>query len=91
MKLNPITQRLYTDEGELIKQLHCPYRMAWGDLDTTEERAVRRCGNCQRTITDTEGMPDDAVTEIVRRDPSTCLKVSLNQDNVRVVHHDVRR
>lgn len=90
MKLNPITRRLYTDEGVLIKQLHCPYRMAWDALVPTDAAAVRRCQKCERPITDTVGMADDDVLAIVRQDPSACLRVSLEQANLRVVCHDVR-
>lgn len=90
MKLNPIAKRLYTDEGVLIKQLHCPYRMAWDALVPMGEAAVRRCQKCERPIADTAGMTDEAVLAILRTDPSACLKVSLDQANVRVVYHDVR-
>jgi hypothetical protein len=90
VKWNPITRRLYTDGDVLIKQLHCPYRMAWRELAPTGNEFVRRCGNCEKTIADTSGMTDDRVLEVVRSDPSACLKVRLGQDNLRVVHHDVR-
>ena len=90
MKFNPLTKRLYTDEGVLIKQLHCPYRMAWGTLAPTDVASVRRCGKCERTIADTAGMADETVLAILRTDPSACLKVSFDQDNLRVVNQDVR-
>jgi hypothetical protein len=90
LKLNPITRRLYTDGGELIKHLRCPYRMAWGALVPTDREAVRRCQKCERPITDTAGKADDDVLAMVRTDPSACLKVSLDQANLRVVHQDVR-
>jgi hypothetical protein len=90
VKFNPITKRLYTDEGVLIKQLHCPYRMTWGALAPTNVAFVRRCGKCERTIVDTAGMADETVLSILRRDPSACLKVSFDQDNLRVVYQDVR-
>ncbi|MFN5848104.1 MAG: hypothetical protein ACK43K_06410 [Chitinophagales bacterium] len=35
MKFNPIKNELYTDSGELLKKLHCPYRMAWEDMERT--------------------------------------------------------
>lgn len=90
MRVNPLSKRLYTDEGVLIKQLHCPYRVSWDALVPTDETAVRRCQKCEKPITDTAGLTDHAVVAIVRADPSACLKVSLDQANLRVVHHDVR-
>lgn len=32
VKFNPITKKIYTDNGDLIKKLYCPYIMQWGDL-----------------------------------------------------------
>ena len=90
MKFNPITRRLYTDGGEPIKHLNCPYRMAWDALVQTDEVAVRRCQKCERPITDTADMADEDVLTMVRTDPSACLKVSLDQANLRVVYQDVR-
>jgi hypothetical protein len=90
LKFNPITRRLYTDGGELIKQLRCPYRMAWDALVPTDKGSVRQCQTCERPITDTVGMADDDVLAMVRTDPSACLKVSLDQANLRVVYQDVR-
>lgn len=89
MKLNPITKRLYTDEGEPIKQLHCPYPMSWATLESTVDPSVRRCTVCERGIKDTDGLSDEAVLAIVQDDPSACLKVALGQDNIRVVYRDV--
>jgi hypothetical protein len=85
MKFDPVSSRLYMDTGELIKQLHCPYLMSWSLLEKTSDEAVRRCDICDKSVTETAGMPDDAVLELVRRNPSACLKVSLDQDNLRVI------
>ena len=89
MRFNPLTKRLYTDEGGFIKQLYCPYRMQWTDLAQTDEAAVRRCPKCERHIADTAGMTDETVLATLRADPSACLKVSLDQANLRVVYQDV--
>jgi hypothetical protein len=89
MKFNPITQRLYTDDNVLIKQLHCPYRMAWHELAATNDASIRLCAVCVKSISDTDGLTDQAVLELVRENSSACLRVSLDQDNVQVVHWDV--
>ena len=86
MKFDPISNRLYTDEKVLLKQLHCPYGMSWDSLQTTGDGAVRLCDVCERSIIDTAGLRDDELLAIVRVNPSTCLRVSLNQDNLRVIY-----
>jgi hypothetical protein len=90
VKFNPITKRLYTDDNAPIKQLHCRYRMAWNALVPTDDESVRRCRTCDKEILDTAGVTDGALLAIVTRNPSACLKVSLDQDNLRVVNQDVR-
>ena len=89
MKFNPNTNRLYTDDNVLIKRLHCPYRLRWSGLAPTDDASLRLCTVCERKIADTAVLTDDVVLSIATRDPSACFRVSLNQDNVRVVHQDV--
>ena len=91
MKFNPLTRRLYTDDKVLLKQLHCPYRISWDSLQATGEEGVRLCEACERKITDTAGLRDEEVLSILERDPEACLRVSLNQDNLRVIHSDEQR
>lgn len=91
MKFNPLTKRLYTDAKVLLKQLHCPYQMSWESLRPTSEEGVRLCDVCDRTITDTAGLRDEEVLSILQQDPSACLRVSLDQENLRVIHSDAQR
>jgi hypothetical protein len=91
MKFNPLTKRLYTDDKFLLKQLHCPYWISWDGLRATDEQGVRLCKVCERKITDTAGLRDEEVLSILERDPEACLRVSLNQENLRVIHADEQR
>jgi hypothetical protein len=91
MKFNPISKRLYTDDKVFLKQLHYPYRMSWESLQATSEEGVRLCEVCERKIIDTDGLHDDELLSIVQRDPTSCLRVSLNQENLRVICSDESR
>lgn len=86
MNFDPVSSRLYTDSGTLIKQLHCPYGMSWDNMSATGEDTVRLCDICKQGIVDTAGLRDDAVLQLVQHNPATCLKVSLDQDNLRVIY-----
>ncbi len=89
MKFNPMTQRLCTDDNVKIKILDCPVSMSWGQMEGSWGDRARRCTICGKSVTDTVDLSDDQVLSITRADPSACLKVDLNQDNIRVVNHDV--
>ena len=47
---------------------------------------TRMCSGCEKTIHDTEHLSDDKIEHLLVKDPQACLKVGLNQDNVKIVH-----
>ena len=89
MKFNPITKNLFTDNNVLIKNIKCPFYIRWGGLSPTKTDGVRRCNLCEMNITDTNGLTDEVVVEMVRLDSTICLKVNLNQANIKVVNQEV--
>jgi hypothetical protein len=46
---------------------------------------MRKCTNCNHLIVDTERLSDEDLLKIVRQNPDTCLKIDLNQDNLKIV------
>ena len=89
MKFNPITKNLFTDSNVLIKNINCPIYIHWDGLSLTKASGVRCCNLCEKNITDTNGLTDAVVVEMVRLDANVCFKVNLNQANITVVNHDV--
>jgi hypothetical protein len=88
MKFNPHTNRLFTDNGTLIKLLHCPFRQNWTNLNQTNDPASRQCQICQHPIIDTSHKTDQQLLAIVKSNPHACLKVDLEQDNIIMIHQD---
>jgi hypothetical protein len=88
MKFNPISKKLYTDNNVLIKKLHCPISMDWNKLSIINENS-RTCSVCEKSIFDTDNLSDEVVSSMVESDPSVCLKVCFNQDNIRVISHEI--
>jgi hypothetical protein len=88
MKFNPITKKLYTDSGELIKRLHCPLRMQWAQLRQNPVTPHRMCIACERTVLDTDDMTDAELLAKVQAHPSICLSVSARQANVTIIAED---
>ena len=88
MQYDPLANALFTDEGQLIKRLHCPKKIRWKDLKPIEgENAARLCTTCDRDIIDTAFYDDEAVFNLLRAQPDTCLKINLNQDNLKIIMH----
>lgn len=88
MKFNPITKTLYTDNGQLIKKMHCPYpSLRWNDLSAIDGSIDKICSLCESNIVETKEFSGEALLKLLEEEPDTCLKVDLNQENIRIVHH----
>lgn len=88
MKFDPITKDVYTDKGEFVKRMNCPYRMTWDNL-VAANVTMRKCANCDHLIIDTEFFTDDELLKMVRQNPDTCLKIDLNQDNIKILSNGI--
>jgi hypothetical protein len=84
MKFDPITKDVYTDNGEFVKTLNCPFKIGWDNLEDTKT-SFRNCPNCKHLIIDTESLTDESLILIVRQNPKTCLKIDLNQHNLKII------
>lgn len=85
MKFNPITKEIFTENGEFIKRMNCPFKINWNDLEEVNNSILRKCPSCKQTIVDTEYLSDDRLLNMVRQNPETCLKIDLNQQNVTLI------
>ena len=88
MKFNPNTNTLFTNEGALIKKLHCPLQARWDDMHQSSDFRIRKCDGCRREVYDTALFKDPDLLRIVEKDPQTCLKVDLNQNNLIVSYEE---
>jgi hypothetical protein len=81
MKFNPISREVFTDQGEFLKKLDCPFKMDWEAMAISGE-AHRKCPVCNHLVVDTEKFNDTELLAFVKEDPKACLKINLNQHNV---------
>ena len=86
MKFNPLTKQLFTEDGRLIKRMHCPFRLDWRKLQLTEDVGARRCGICQHEVTDTALRTEEELLALLAEHPEACLKVDLNQPNLTITY-----
>ena len=85
MKINPSTKEIFTDAGTFIKRLHCPINLKWKAMKKMEvDRRI--CFECNKTIHDTASLNDTDLVRLINNDPQACLRVNLNQDNVKIIH-----
>ena len=89
MKFDPITKEVFTDNGEFIKKLDCPYKMNWDDLEEVNNPILRNCSICDQSIIDTENISDDELLKMVRHKPDTCIKIDLNQHNIKLISNGI--
>lgn len=83
MKYNPLTKTLFTDKGEFIKELNCPFKPKWEVMQSIQgELSKRNCSFCDHSVLDTMEISDENLLEIVRKKPDTCLKIDPGQPNV---------
>ena len=83
MKFDPIDKELYTDDGRLIKKLHCPFKISWDNLEPAAPN-YRKCSMCDNSIVDTKYLTDEQLLSMMEQKPETCLKVDLNQENLKI-------
>ena len=91
MKFNPRTKEIFTDNGHLIKRLDCPYKIKWENLIAEKGNPkIKLCLNCNHPIIDTANFNDYELLGLIEQKPNTCLKVDLNQNNLKVISNGIR-
>jgi len=88
VQFNPITKTLYTNDNKLIKKMYCPYpSLQWDDLSSLNDNRSRFCDICESSVIDTKEYTDEALYTLLQEDPTTCLKVDWDQENIRIIRN----
>ena len=83
MLLDLKTKNIYTNKGNLIKQMYCPKKPDWEKFRVTENEPYQRiCNQCQFPVVDTKHYNDQELLEMVNKNPNVCFKVSVGQKNL---------
>ena len=85
MKFNPIKRILYTDKGEVIRKLGCPYKVSFSEPVSDAPNAGNICTICNGEIVETDGY-DEASLLVLSQNINLCFKVDAYQHNVHVVY-----
>ena len=88
MRFNPLTKDIFTDKGEFIKTMNCPYKMNWDNLEEGNSTS-RKCAICEHLITDITNFSDEEILNIVQQNPDSCLKIDLNQNNIKIISNGI--
>jgi hypothetical protein len=85
MKFNPIKRILYTDKGEIIRKLDCPYKVTFSDGIEHVPHGHDICDICNGEIIDTTGYEDEALLQL-GKNINLCFKVDAAQPNLRIIY-----
>ncbi len=88
MIFDPRSNELFTDAMVLIKKLECPFKIAWSQLEATENAGVRSCSKCDHEILDTKFLNDKMLLAVLKKNPNTCFKIDLMQKNMEVLNNE---
>lgn len=89
MKFNPITNKLFSNDGNFIKQLYCPFKIEWDTLRVISDNRKRSCEICDRDILETENLTDSYIVSFIKNNPNACFKLNFNQENLEIIYKDV--
>lgn len=68
------TQRLYTDEGEFIKDVHCPLATQLArNVSAAEPERSFRCMHCKTEVKNLAYMSDEQALGAVQQNPDVCF------------------
>jgi hypothetical protein len=84
MKFDIKSRELYTNSGSLIKKLDCPLKIKFSQLALNQSGKIT-CKNCNSEILDTAKFSDIEVQKKMKESPEQCLKVNLNQRNIKII------
>ncbi len=91
------SRTLFTNHGEVIKQLECPRSKCWDELEVLDDADLKRhCRDCEKHVVDTRDLTDLQVQVLVQYDPTVCLHIDSDHGNLTLVNpppadHHIRR
>ena len=88
MLFNPISNKLFTNDGNFIKEFHCPRGVKWASLQQSSSNQST-CEYCEKGIINTRNFSDDEIVNFVVQDEDVCLKLDFNDSNIRIINHNV--
>ncbi len=84
MKIDLVTRKLYTDSGVLIKELYCPLKVSYSQLNKDSSGKLN-CSECSKSILETANLEDTTLLTIMEKNPAQCVKIDLNQSNLKIL------
>lgn len=87
MKINLETKKLFTEDGIFLKQLSCPKKIGSSQL-LEQGPGKLKCTSCNEEILDTADLDENELVKILEINPLQCLKVNLNQSNLKILRNE---
>jgi hypothetical protein len=87
MKFNPIKRILYTDKGDIIKKLDCPYKVHFSE-PVTDAAPVdeHTCHICNGQIIDVKNYQESDLVKLSSNGSNVCFKIDTASPDLRIVY-----
>lgn len=86
MLFDPQSKKLFTNRGELLKELCCPLSKAWQELEPNHPKDRKRlCQECGKNVINTAGLKDTEVKTIFQYDPEACIYINEAHGNLQIL------
>lgn len=66
---------IFSNDGEKLKEIHCPKRMELKDLAPSGSGDFL-CGGCEKEIINTDFMSEEQLEALLRASPNVCLYIN---------------
>ncbi len=76
MALRIENNAIYSPDGEKLKDIYCPRKVAQADLKNRSDGNFD-CGNCNQVIMNTDFIPEKLLIDLLQQAPETCLWINL--------------
>ena len=80
MKFNPLSGKLWTDDGKFLKKLSCPMNASNHDL--VNKQNITICNFCKEDIVNISDLSDDKLRTLFEKFPNQCVSISIDSSNL---------
>lgn len=68
--------QIIDEKGTVLKTVSCPKRILDSDLESPNA-SKSLCTQCDRDVINTDYLSESQIIELLKEDPTTCLKINL--------------
>ena len=79
--------QIIDEKGTVLKTISCPKRILDSDLESPHA-SKSLCNHCDRDVINTDYLSESQIVELLKEDPTTCLKINLYNPIFKVIDQE---